>query len=88
VQPPVNENIILNGSPSVRYGTYTGAPALVGVSNQPFYFIEVLCYYNLDESLTTGSAVNYCNYYRITARGYGGNPNSQVTLQEVFLKTP
>jgi Tfp pilus assembly protein PilX len=27
----------------------------------------------------------FCKFYRITARGYGVNPNSQVTLQEIFL---
>lgn len=88
MQPKFN-NVNLVASPSVQYGAYTGAPALVGVSAQPRYFIEVLCYNNFDEGLSgTGTPSTYCNYYRITARGYGGNPNSSVTLQEIFLKTP
>ena len=28
--------------------------------------------------------VDSCKFYRITARGFGVNPNSQVTLQEIF----
>ena len=88
LQPRFNATVNLTGSPSVRYATYTNAPLLVGVSQQPRYFIEVLCYYNVDESLATGTPKNFCNYYRITARGYGGNPNTQATLQEIFLKTP
>jgi Tfp pilus assembly protein PilX len=29
---------------------------------------------------------NNCRIYRFTARGYGKNPNTQVTLQEIFYK--
>ena len=29
---------------------------------------------------------SYCNFYRITAAGFGGNPNTQVTVQEIYLK--
>jgi type IV pilus assembly protein PilX len=58
-------------TPSVAYGTYTGAPALAGVAAQPRYLIEP---FFRDSK----------NYYRITARGFGLGSNTQVTLQEVF----
>lgn len=57
----------------VAYGTYTGASALSGLSQQPRYLIEPF--------LVDGKS-----YYRITARGYGLNANTQVTLQEVYYK--
>jgi type IV pilus assembly protein PilX len=63
------------------YGTYTGAPQVVGVSNQPRYLIEIFCLPQHGASI--GSAP--CKFYRITARGYGSNPNSQISLQEIFL---
>ena len=85
IQPKLNDSS-LKVSPSVPYGFYTGAPALLGVSNPPRYFIEILCYQSKVESLFGGTPKPFCNYYRITARGYGGNPNTQVTVQEIFLK--
>lgn len=57
----------------VSYGTYTGAPSLSGLSQQPRYLIEPFL-------------VDGRNYYRVTARGYGLNSNTQVTLQEVYYK--
>lgn len=61
-----------------QYGEYTGAPQILGVANQPRYLIEIFCLkYH-------GGGLGACKFYRITARGYGGNPNSQVTLQEIF----
>ena len=73
------------GTPSVRYGQFTGALAMGGaptgvLANQPRYIIEVFCLQQLGESLE-----RFCTFYRITARGYGRNPNTQVTLQETFL---
>lgn len=68
-------------SPSVRYGTFTGAQQIQGVARDPRYIIEIFCLPQHGASI--GSAP--CKFYRITARGYGGNPNTQVTLQEVFL---
>jgi type IV pilus assembly protein PilX len=64
-----------------QYGQYSGAPQILGVSNQPRYLIEIFC---LPQHGASIGAVP-CKFYRITARGYGGNPNSQVTLQEIFL---
>jgi type IV pilus assembly protein PilX len=77
-------SVNMQAAPSVAYGTYTGAPALVGVSAQPRYIIEIFCLPRHDDTIG-GQA--YCNFYRITARGYGGNPNTQITLQEIFLRS-
>jgi len=67
----------------VIYGTYTGALAPQGVAAPPRYFIEVLCLPQYGGSLGDPS---YCNFYRITARGYGNNVNTQVNVQEIFLR--
>jgi type IV pilus assembly protein PilX len=69
-----------------RYGEFTGAPEIRGTRNellaqQPRYIVEQFC---LQGGVSIGGE-DYCKWYRITARGYGVNPNSQVTLQEVFL---
>ena len=57
---------------SVKYGTYTAATALTGgLAFQPRYLIEP--FYK-----------NKVWFYRITARGYGINANTQVTLEEVY----
>jgi len=80
---PATLNVNLQAAPSVAYGTLTGAPLLVGVSAQPRYIVEVLCFPRFDDTL---GGQSYCNFYRITARGYGGNPNTIVTVQEIFLK--
>jgi type IV pilus assembly protein PilX len=74
------------GAPSVQYGTYTGATAYpIGVlSRQPRYIIELFCLQTQEASI--GGQESMCKFYRLTARGFGGNPNTQVTLQEIFLK--
>lgn len=67
-----NAGLHLDASPSVAYGAYTGAPALDSrLSQAPRYLIEPF-------------KKNKVNYYRITARGYGINQYTQVTLEEVF----
>ncbi len=53
------------------YGTFTGAKPIVGVSQQPEYLIELA---------RTGTSF----YYRITARGFGYSPNTQVVLQTYY----
>lgn len=72
---PVHVSKSMSAAPSVAYGTYTGAPSIkVGSQNlfqQPSYLIEPFI-------------VDSKNYYRITARGFGLNSNTQVTLQEVY----
>jgi type IV pilus assembly protein PilX len=83
IQPKVNPVL---DSESVVYGRFTGAPMPVSMlSRKPQYFIEILCY------LIPGTSIGAppteaCAFYRITAKGYGGNINTQVTLQEIFLK--
>lgn len=61
----------MSAAPSVVYGAYTSAAAISGISQQPRYLIEPFI-------------VDSKNYYRVTARGYGLNSNTQVTLQEVY----
>jgi type IV pilus assembly protein PilX len=68
---PVHQAFSLSASPSVEYGKYTTAPAITGVSAQPRYLIEP---FQVSESF----------YFRITARGYGANANTKVTLQEIY----
>ena len=68
----------------VVYGTFTGALAPQGVAAPPRYFLEVLCLPQHGGSLGDPS---YCNFYRITARGYGNNINTQVNIQEIFLRS-
>ena len=79
----------------INFGTYTMAgtdrkfPVAVGTSDlevklasqQPQYVIEALC---SPDSLSSVGRVGCPKYhYRVTARGYGGNSNTQVTLQMV-----
>lgn len=76
--------ISLSGSPSVLYGEFTGAPALGSVAQPPRYFIESLCMLSKPGSSIGTPSGSPCKYYRITARGYGANPNTRVTLSEVY----
>lgn len=78
---PVAPVVSMTAAPSVAYGTYTGAPTLQAVSGQPHYIIEYFCL----QYLGTGIGTSACKFYRITARGFGANPNTQITLQEIFL---
>jgi type IV pilus assembly protein PilX len=55
----------------VPLGTFTGAPVIAGVARQPEYLIELL---------RRGTT----NYYRITARGFGAQEQTQVVLQSYF----
>ena len=75
----------MKAAPSVEYGAWTGATKLGGagflfIPTQPRYVIEVFCLQQHGESLD-----RFCNFYRITAVGYGRNPNTTVTLQETFI---
>ncbi len=81
-QPPIWNNVAGSkpspGSPAncatftggVPYGSYTAAPAVPGVWRQPEYLIE---------AVRSGFII----YYRITARGWGLNPNSEVLMQSI-----
>ena len=76
----------MNGSPSVAYGKKSGATPLGGPSaaqqlaRQPRYIIENFCLMQHGETLQP-----ICKFYRTTAVGYGRNPNTAVTLQEMFV---
>ena len=63
---------------TVAYGRFTGAAALTGVFRQPRYVIEYL--QEKDDSSTTPIT----RYFRISARGWGADQNSSVTLQTVY----
>jgi type IV pilus assembly protein PilX len=76
--------ISLTASPSVAYGEFTGAEPLKAVAFQPHYLIESLCQLSKPGASIGAVAGSPCKYYRITARGYGGNPNSRVTLSEIY----
>ena len=76
--------IFVSGTSSVPYGTFTGAEPLAGVALPPHYFIEAFCKLVKPDGSSGEKAGPPCKYYRITALGYGGNPNSQVTLNEVY----
>ena len=88
ILPPM---LNLNTQPYVLYGDYTGAEKIRGVvagtnnallPNQPRYWVEALC--GIEPPGETVSAGVTCGFRRITARGYGINPNTQVTLQEIY----
>lgn len=64
----------MTAAPSVVYGTFTGAAAIVGIPVQPRYVMERF------EKNFGGTTY----YYRITARAQGINANTVVWLQEVF----
>jgi type IV pilus assembly protein PilX len=77
--------------PSVLYGRYTGAQPLSGIvagaintvlPKQPKYIVEAMC--GIEPPTETVSSGVTCGFRRITARGYGVNPNTQVTLQEIY----
>lgn len=75
----------LSGAPSLAYGEITGANDIGGEgapvpATVPRYVIEGYCLRQDGESLQ-----RFCNFYRITVRGYGRNPNTQITLQETFV---
>ena len=88
VLPPALD---IEAQPAVVYGTYTGAQPLngmvAGVANkvlpkQPKYLVEAMC--GIEPPGETVSSGVTCGFRRITVRGYGINPSTQVTLQEVY----
>lgn len=75
-------------SVAVPYGRYTGATALPSVSAQPRYIIEAI-WLNIVPTPTLQSlapVAGVTTYYRITAQGFGVNPNTRIALQEMYLK--
>lgn len=68
-----------------EYGSSTSAAALGGVSAQPRYIIEVLP--DMKPPLGNGSSVQTEGTpYRITAIGFGRQPDTRVRLQSVYYK--
>ena len=68
----------------VTFGAYTlaaGDTRFAQAAQQPQYIVEALCTPDSTSSLGGAGCPKY--YYRITARGYGGNVSTQVTLQMV-----
>ena len=76
----------LSANPSAFFGQFTGGTPLPGVSQQPRYTVERFCGVTKPPGVSSIGAApgSPCKYYRITARDYGANPNSRVTLSEVF----
>jgi type IV pilus assembly protein PilX len=73
---------------AVPYGKYTGATALPGVSAQPRYIVEAI-WKDIVPTPTLQSLspiAGVTNYYRISSQGFGVNPNTRVTVQELYLK--
>jgi type IV pilus assembly protein PilX len=68
-KPPLSTNCNFNGG--VALGTFSGTPKLKGVFRQPEYMIE---------HMNRG----FENYFRVTSRGWGLNPGSEVVLQSYF----
>jgi type IV pilus assembly protein PilX len=87
VMPPTPS---LDTPNSASYGSFTGAPEMRSPLNgtllarQPLYMIENFCLVTTTGTDSMGERKELCKFYRITARGWGVNPNSQVTLQEMF----
>lgn len=61
----------------VPVGTFTGAPAILGVAIQPQYLIEYF------KRAVPGR--QEMPVYRITARGFGYSSRTQVVVQSIFL---
>jgi type IV pilus assembly protein PilX len=91
VATPNWNSITWTGATSRIYGVTSGAGAYpLAVANPPRYIIELLpdvpsgsgntLNANARSSTTGGTA------YRITARGWGRRPTTQVELQSVYLK--
>lgn len=89
--PPVWQAVDLRGaddggSHTVQYGDYSGASMQTGSGFLPFrrprYLIErIPCHQPGDE---VGASGDHC--YRVTAIGFGANPETEVVLQSVFRR--
>ena len=76
---PANVRWTTTSSTTKQYVDNSGK-GLNGVSSQPRYIIELFCFSML------AAPPSECRIYRFTAVGWGKNPNTQVTVQEIFLK--
>jgi type IV pilus assembly protein PilX len=70
----------------VSYGAVTGAAALTGLAVQPKYIIEALPNQRGKSLVVSNNPIAPAGkyIYRITARGYGADAASQVTVQSVY----
>lgn len=66
----------------VPIGTFTGTPAIEGVAIQPEYMVE---FFNAKDG-NAGGTNSDIYLYRITARGFGFNANTQVVLQSIYSR--
>lgn len=60
---------------SVALGQFTGTPDVANVARQPRYLIEAYTVQDGDMERA---------FYRITAKGWGRNPNTEITLQQLY----
>jgi type IV pilus assembly protein PilX len=81
-----------SGTSSTAYGSYTGAATtnatwLNGLSAKPRYVLELMQFTDgRNKDRVAGASGNVDYYYvRITAKGWGANSQTVVTLQEVFI---
>jgi type IV pilus assembly protein PilX len=94
VLPPTPAAVALEQQFAI-YGAHTQDPpqsqplkgTVAGVGNQPLpvqprYWVEAMC--GIEPPGETVSSGVTCGFRRITARGYGINPNTRVTLQEIY----
>lgn len=82
---PVADSIDWNGAKIIAYGAKTGAPALGGVGKQPAFVIELMpdMYPPLGDSVKAAATGTP---YRISAMGYGRQPETRVLLQSTYYK--
>jgi type IV pilus assembly protein PilX len=77
-----------SGACTVTHGAYTAAVMPTGEGFLPFkkprYLIERMECHQPGEDASAGAPPQYC--YRVTAIGFGANPEMEVVLQSVFSK--
>ena len=85
ILPSVPATHNMTASPSVAYGDITGAEPIGNgaLAAQPRYLMEAFCARVHGAAL---SAELRCTFIRVTAAGYGRNPHTVVTLQEIFVR--
>jgi len=66
----------------------TESVTLANVSQTPEFMVEILdsTYGQIDSLTPGGAATGVVSLFRVTARGYGKNPNTRVMLQADFGK--
>jgi type IV pilus assembly protein PilX len=85
------DSISWAGATSRIYGVRTGAGAYpLAVANPPRYIVELMDDVDARSGNTIkvqpGASVGKATPFRITARGWGRRPGTQVELQSVYLK--